>query len=170
MAQLLVRDVDEKLKEKLKERARKNGRSLVSEVRETLRESVADESAATEPGSADQPEPGFWHGYGQGPRDHGFTADDIRAMDGMMGRRPSSAFVDELDESVRRYWEERAEHNGRSVVLEVQRHLTEQARFPRTGPGLASDIASIFRDSSVEPGDFREISLNDWRVADVDHE
>lgn len=73
-------------------------------------------------------------------------------------------FVIEVDETVRRYWEERAEHNGRSVVVEVQRHLTEQARSSRTGPGLASDIARIFEDSSVEPGDFREISLDDWQI------
>ncbi len=42
MAQLVVRDLEDKVKEALQRRARKHGRSMEAEIRDILRSAVAD--------------------------------------------------------------------------------------------------------------------------------
>jgi plasmid stability protein len=46
VAQILVRNVDEKLKSRLQQRAKRNGRSMEAEVREILRHGLKDERQA----------------------------------------------------------------------------------------------------------------------------
>lgn len=45
MAQLLVRNVDDRLKARLQRRAKRNGRSMESEVREILRDALKKDDA-----------------------------------------------------------------------------------------------------------------------------
>lgn len=45
MAQILVRNLDERLKSRLQRRAKRNGRSMEAEVREILRGAVKEEDA-----------------------------------------------------------------------------------------------------------------------------
>lgn len=49
MAQLLVRNLDDDVKAKLQRRARRNGRSTEEEVRDILRNAVADADAPRAP-------------------------------------------------------------------------------------------------------------------------
>jgi plasmid stability protein len=49
MAQLVVRNLEEKVKVRLRERARRHGRSTEEEVREILRNAVGKEDAPTTP-------------------------------------------------------------------------------------------------------------------------
>ncbi len=45
MAQILVRNIDERLKVRLRSRARKNGRSMEEEAREILRDALREKQA-----------------------------------------------------------------------------------------------------------------------------
>lgn len=49
VAQLLVRNLDERVKAKLQRRARRHGRSTEEEVRDILRIAVSDEAAPSRP-------------------------------------------------------------------------------------------------------------------------
>ena len=170
MGQVLIRNVDDDLKEQIKRSARMNGRSLEAEMRERLRSSIA-ESERRQPTKAGNADVGFLHETADRPEGMGFTDDDIRAMDEATARRPPLTLVGELDADVRAYWEERAQANGHTLDDEVRDFLTEQARwFGATGQGLGSAIARIFKDSSVEPGAFKELPLRGWQIPDFDDE
>ncbi|MFZ0301218.1 MAG: Arc family DNA-binding protein [Terracidiphilus sp.] len=47
MAQILVRNIDERVKVRLQRRAKRNGRSMEAEVRELLRDALKTEEAHT---------------------------------------------------------------------------------------------------------------------------
>ncbi|HEY6352539.1 MAG TPA: Arc family DNA-binding protein [Candidatus Angelobacter sp.] len=47
MAQLVVRNIENRVKDRLQRRARRNGRSMEQEVREILREAASKEEAAS---------------------------------------------------------------------------------------------------------------------------
>jgi plasmid stability protein len=50
MAQLIVRNIENKVKERLQRRARRHGRSMEEEVRDILRDAVKEEAAVPSPG------------------------------------------------------------------------------------------------------------------------
>jgi antitoxin FitA len=47
MAQILVRDLDDRTKARLQRRAKRNGRSMEAEVREILRDTLRDEKKSS---------------------------------------------------------------------------------------------------------------------------
>lgn len=50
MAQLVVRNIEKKVKDKLQRRAKRHGRSMEEEVRDILRDAVKQEGSASERG------------------------------------------------------------------------------------------------------------------------
>ena len=77
MAQLLVRNVSEKVKERLKRRASNNGRSLEAEVREILEDAAKSKPTTAEHAAATN-EKGFGTLMQERFAGHGLTANERR--------------------------------------------------------------------------------------------